>query len=407
MSLVETLANHTTNVPPYLLRLVDLLRESMPEAWKWAASEDFAKDDAEAVRLSLLRSTVRLDRETHQTIYGLVETALERLGLEITATIYQQQNPVGWNAAAVPLDDSAHIILQGNLAKELAEKELLAVLAHEIGHVLLWKINKGQFRIAARLLEALSADTSATNAHLESARLSRVYTEVFCDRVSQKVVDDPSVVISALLKTGTQASTVDVDAYRKQAEEVLSASKPGTNDPTHPELSVRVIALQSWVDNQNDIEPKIEKLIEGQPELLQLDLIGQMEAGKLTRRVLDAIFRHKWFHTEAALAHAKLFFDDYVPAACESEQLDALADQIGQSSKSIQQYVAFLLLDFATTDRDLEDVPLAAAMELAQRFSLTDVFQDSARKELKLRVKQLQDLDKQKESLLSQAGSHD
>ncbi|NND98169.1 MAG: M48 family metalloprotease [Pirellulaceae bacterium] len=403
--MTSTDQDDSTAIPPFLTEIAEHLQKTMPDAWQWAASEDFAHQDIEAIRLDLLRTTIRLDRESNRRVYDLADQVVDKLHLNVPVTLYQLQNPINWNAAAVPLPAHAHLLFEGPLLRELGDSELTAVLAHELGHFLLWQIDDGKYRITFRLLDALTDDSSVDSTHLESSRLARLYSEVFCDRVAQNVVSDPIVVISSLLKIGTQSSDVDGSAYLQQAAEILSSNDNASEDATHPELFIRARALQLWADQVPDADQAIAAMIQGQPKLDALDLLSQANLATMTRKILDCVFQHRWLRTDAAIAHAKLFFDDYEPSEWTQEQLANLAEEVALSDASIQDYVAYILLDFATTDRDHENLPLAVAMDLAERFSLVEKFHDLAKKELRLRVKQLRDLNQNKREMLEQAGA--
>ncbi len=403
--------DHLDCVPAYLHQIADLLKDQMQDAWQWAASDEIANEDAEAIRLELLRSAIRLDRSSHESCYQIIDSVTDRLGLKTTITLYQQQDPIGWNAAAFPLGDQAHVVFHGPLMSELSEPELTAVLAHELGHVLLWQQDDAKHGIANRLLDSLANDPAAAKSHLETARLAKLYAEVFCDRIAYQIVGDSQFVISSLLKIGTQSSDVNSNEYLAQADEILAAGKSDhSRSSTHPEMYVRAKAIQIWAERDDKRHPAadqtIAELIQGQSELESLDLVTQKELHGLTRRMLDAIFSHRWMRTEAALAHAKLFFDDYQPGDLSSGDWKALSQQIADAPPSIKQYVAYLLLDFATSDRECEDFPLAMALELAHRFSLSDSFQEFAKKEMRLRVKQMRDLNENRTAMLATAAAN-
>lgn len=392
-------------VPAYLQTLASFLQTQMPDAWQWFHSDRFIRDDVESVRLDLLRSTVRIDRETDPRVYGIVDSVAAILDLNIPVTLYQVQNPHGWNAAAMPVTDHAHLLIEGPLLKEFDDRELTAVLAHELAHVLLWRMDDRRHRTTLRLLDALCGDAGVAEAHLESARLSRLHTEVFCDRVACHIVGNPLPTIASLIKVGTQSSTVDPKAYLKQADEIFAAGKVKSDQVTHPELYIRARALKLWFDTAENLDETITRMIEGEVELDRLDLIRREKVSELARRAIDAILRHDWLRTDAAIAHAKLFDDKYQWRNLSTQELKSLSFKISQQHESIQQFIAYLLLDFATTERELEDMPLAAAIELADRFSISDLFREIARKELKLRVKQWNDLDQTKTELLAKAGT--
>ena len=106
--------------------------------------------------------------------------------------------------------------------------------------------------------------------------------------------------------------------------------------------------------------------------------------------------------TEPVLAHARLFFEDYVPPEDLLEDL-ALADDLRTDDRPMQDYYGYVLLDFVTADRDLEELPLAAALVLAEKLGLKDRFTEIAKRELRLRKKQLETIDQDKEELLAKA----
>ena len=390
-------------VPGYLSTLASFLQSQLPDAWQWFHSDRFTSDDVESVRLDLLRSTVRIDRDKNDRVYRIVDAVATKLELDVQVTLYQVQNPTGWNAAAMPVTDHAHLLIEGPLLKEFGDEELTAVLSHELAHVLLWRIDDRRHRTTLRLLDALCDDAGATEAHLESGRLCRLHTEVFCDRVACHIIGNPLPAIASLIKVGTQSSDVDPQAYLRQADEIFAAENVKSDQVTHPELHIRARALKLWSDKAPNLDQVISQMIMGDVELDRLDLIQRDKLGELTLRTMDAILRHEWLRTDAALAHTRLFDDQYQWKRLSMKDLKSLAFKISKQHESVQQFIAYLLLDFATTERELEDLPLAASMELAERFKISDRFREIARKELKMRVKQWNALDETKLDLLAKA----
>lgn len=63
------------------------------------------------------------------------------------------------------------------------------------------------------------------------------------------------------------------------------------------------------------------------------------------------------------------------------------------------------MLDFVTADRELEQMPLAAALHLGERLGLKDRFAEIAMKELRLTKKQVGRLDQEKAPLLEKAAN--
>ncbi|MDB6037751.1 MAG: hypothetical protein JWM99_1592, partial [Verrucomicrobiales bacterium] len=84
---------------PYHFELRDYLKAQERELWNWFASTRAQADYTENLRLELLKSTYRLDPETHAELYRGVEDAKARLDLDISVTVYQAQNSPQINAA--------------------------------------------------------------------------------------------------------------------------------------------------------------------------------------------------------------------------------------------------------------------------------------------------------------------
>jgi hypothetical protein len=82
----------------------------------------------------------------------------------------------------------------------------------------------------------------------------------------------------------------------------------------------------------------------------------------------------------------------------------ALADDLRTADAAMQDYYCFVLLDFVTADRDLEELPLAAALGLSEKLGLRDRFAEIAQRELRLRKKQLEKIDDDKQRLLAAVG---
>ena len=89
------------------------------------------------------------------------------------------------------------------------------------------------------------------------------------------------------------------------------------------------------------------------------------------------------------MGHAKLHFPDLVPNL--SEDITLVAD-LCESGSLLKDYFAFLLLDFAHVDRELEDVPLAAALRWAENLGISSHFEKLVSKELGIKTRELNKL---------------
>ncbi len=139
-------------------------------------------------------------------------------------------------------------------------------------------------------------------------------------------------------------------------------------------------------------------MIEGADTLDELDLIGQSRLARATRRLLEYLLNPPWFQTPAVLGHAKLFFDDLQPAPTRNP---ALLEDLKFSGRGLREYVGYVLLDFATADPDLDELPLAAALELARELELSAYFETLVSKELKIKARDLKRIKEKATELLA------
>ena len=396
------LAAATECLLPYQTGVRDYLKRAESEVWQWFASNRVREEQAESVRFELLKTTYRLKPELEPHLYEVASSVAQALDLSWPITIYQAQTPEGLNAHLVYLPDAIHLVLQGPIAAKLSTSELRALFAHELGHVLLYQLCEGELLLADEVIAAMSLDRSADASHFATARLFALYKEIFCDRIALHAVGSPADVIASLVKTTTGLDQVDATAYLEQAAEILQRGATGTEGLTHPEMYIRARALELWQRQGAAANPEIAQLIEGTSKLDGLDLLAQQEVMKRTRRLLDVLLAPEWVRTDLTMAHARLFFDDYqVPATVAP--VASLATEFAQLDESLRDYYCYILLDFATVDRELEEAPLAHALVLADELGLHKRFSELALKELRLRKKQLEQIDKQRDELIAKA----
>jgi Zn-dependent protease with chaperone function len=395
---------------PYQLALRDYLRDNEREIWNWYAAHSVSPEHAEATRLDLLKSTYRIERESQPELYSAAEEVARKLRLDAPITIYQAQNAVTPNASVALLPSEAHIILQGAVASKLTPTEMQALLAHELGHLVLWRVENAELLMVDQILAALLHDAAHSGSHRASARLFWLYNEISCDRAALEAVGDPLVVISMLMKIETDSAAVSAESYLRQAQEIFARGTQRTAETTHPEAFIRARAVQLWHDKDPQANSEIERMIEGPLSLGTLDLMRQKKVHEMTRSLIDAFLVEPWMRTERVLSHARLFFDDYQPPAPGAKQRKdpesietALAGQLAGADKSIHDYVSFVLLDFVTIDQDLEELPLTWALSLCESLGIKEQFSDIARSELSLKKKQFEKLEAAKEEMLAKA----
>lgn len=374
---------------PYHREVRDYLKSSERELWNWFTTARGKENYAEELRLSLLKATYRLSRESHPELYGMVEAAKTGLGFDTPVTLYQSQGTGAPNAAIYCLPGEAHIVMSGSIATLLDVEELTSVFGHELAHHFLWSTESEEYLIADRVLNAVTNDSRAHAVHHETARQYRLHTEIFADRGAAQVTQNLSKAVAALVKSMTGLTQVSGDSYIEQATEIFAKEDVKTAELTHPESYIRAHALALWTRQGEAANDSIRRLIEGKLELQSLDLIGQSRVTELTRRFIAELLRPGWFQSTAVMGHAKLYFPNIVPNSSEDT---TVTTDLCESGSLLKDYFAFLLLDFAHVDRELEDVPLAAALHWAENLGISSHFEKLVSKELGIKTRELNKL---------------
>jgi len=288
------------------------------------------------------------------------------------------------------------------------------VLAHEMLHFCLldgWS----DYLTASQVLAAMTNDADATISHAASERLFQLYTEVYCDRGALAAPSGAPgaggnlrAAITALVKLETGVTDISAESYLRQTDEIFAKGHPVTEGVTHPEAFIRARAIQLWAERPEDAgaraeaESELAKIIEGPLSLESLDLLGQVKLARLTERLIGQALRPAWLRTEPMLAHARLFSEDFGPADGPDA---ALKDDLAAGDEKLADYYAYVLLDFAAADRDLEEAPLAAMLLASDELGLGERFRRIAVKELHLRKKQFEALEAQAGRIVEKAAA--
>jgi hypothetical protein len=318
-----------------------------------------------------------------------------RLGIDAPLTIYQSHSSGEMNASLAYIPSEVHLVLHGPVLTALSPLELDAVLAHELSHFLLYHKWDGDFVVTSEVVRALAGDGSAETCHRETARLLRLYEEIYADRGSLLVTGDLTASVAALIKLHTGLPEVSVESYFRQAEEIFSTSRESSNQLSHPEPYIRARALQLWQTHSEAAELEISRMIEGRAALDTLDLIGRRNMAQSTRRLISRLLAPRWLHTELLLSHARQFFDDF--AAGEEQPVTAggafFDDDIGTVDASLIDYFCYVLLDFAVADQNIHDLALSAAFVTSRQVGMGSRFSEIAAKELGLPKKRFAKLE--------------
>jgi hypothetical protein len=277
---------------------------------------------------------------------------------------FKQQRKI-WDFFAIAGTGSASF--QPDTQKPGEEEELVeeeAFIAHTSARAQLLSLADGELEVTDRIITAIAANDSSTPSYRETARLFRLYTEIYCDRGALVVLGDITPVINMLLK-------------------VAPAEAP-----------VRTQALRCWFEKKEAAEPEIARMIEGLPELDRLDIFSQKELADLTQDVLLYYLGPKWFQSALVIRLARQYFPDLFgeqpvvreerPASRGNQPAlspEQIAAKIAAAHPSVKEYFAWLLLDFARVDPSLKEGSSGRAMQLAEEMQLSAVYDGIAKKE--------------------------
>lgn len=221
-----------------------------------------------ALRVICMASAVKVTPSHCPDLHAKLQIACTTLGVDMP-DLYIQQNPIV-NAFTFGVERHM-IVLHSSLIERLTDEEILAVIAHEVGHIHAQHV---LYLTAARLFEALANASLARllpgseiikfiiSAGINSALLAwSRRAELSCDRAALLVVQDPHVIGRTMMKLcgGTFASKIDYELFLEQAREfekdydekaldrfwadIISAGM------THPFPVWRVSEILKWIDS--------------------------------------------------------------------------------------------------------------------------------------------------------------
>jgi len=377
------------NPLPYHQKVKDHFKKQT-KTWEYFSVPTNKEEQLQLFKKELLKNSYKFDPVTDTNIYEKLSLAKERLALEnLAVTVYQAQYTDELNASIVYLNNEAHIVFSGPIIRLLNDEELLAVLAHELTHVKLYSMLGGELEVADRIITAIANNFNSEPSYFETARLFRLYTEIFCDRGAYSVLGQTGPAITSLVKVSTGLDKVSAESYLKQANEIFAGEEGiKTAGVSHPENFIRVRALELWHEKKEAAEEEIIKMIEGMAHIDQLDIFKQKELADLTRRVLQLFLKPKWMQSGLVMGHVREFFPDFL-LLDDAVLNEKLVEEIMNLHTSVKDYFAYLLLDFALLDPALEDIPSGWSFQFAEDLQLRESLDAIVKKELRLSDKKL------------------
>jgi Zn-dependent protease with chaperone function len=220
-----------------------------------------------AMRVNFMASSVKITPTQYPDLHAKLQVACTTLGVDMP-DFFLQQNPLV-NAFTFGMERHV-IVLHSALIERLTDEEILAVIAHEVGHIHAQHV---LYLTAARLFELLMKvgmsaipggeiakfilNTTVSSALLAWARRA----ELSCDRAALLVVQDPHAVGRTMMKLagGSFASKLDYDEFLEQGREFKKQCDENQLDnfwaniinagQTHPFPIWRVSEIIDWYES--------------------------------------------------------------------------------------------------------------------------------------------------------------
>jgi Peptidase family M48 len=362
----------------YHSNLVSYLKSDERDVWEWSLSADVRKLQADEMRDAMLRQTYRLEPEAHPDAYAACKTAMDHLGIDAPATLYQAADGM-MNAALCFIPGEVHLIFYGPVLEKLNLEELLALMGHELAHYVLWTADDGAYYNASRILDHALSYRDASPSHQETARLFSLHTELFADRGAALVTNGTSAAISVLVKIMTGLASIDPASYLRQAEE-LDTKSDTSDGHSHPETFVRVRALDQWWRKDAGLDDWIEKRICGPISIEALDLLRQQELGRLTRSFLAKLVADMGIQSAEVLTQVRRFFPNFQEGEDALDLQSISGERIDDATRG---YFISLMFDCAMADADARDEIMLTCAKAAKSIGADELFVAALKRDLK------------------------
>lgn len=374
----EEQSQRTLEPLPYQQHVVAYLQRAEAHAWDWSASDTLGSE-AEDIRDTMLRDTYRLEPTSHARVFEACRTAMARLRIDAPFTLYQAQDG-SMNASLVYVPGEIHLVFFGPILEKLDEAELLSLMGHELSHYLLWSMGEREQYRASRVFDHALSYPDAKPSHRETARLLSLHTELFADRGAAIAAGEPGPAIAVLVKVMTGLTSVDPQAYLRQAQE--AEAKGGRSQGlSHPEAYLRARALQLWWAGDLGLEAWLEQHLHGPLSIEALDLLGQEKLTRLTRAFLARVMAEIEQGSDEIATQLRAVFPDF--GRQDEPVLDLAEIGAGRIDDATRDYFIALMFDLAMADSDATDAVMLVAAKTAAEIGAVERLTGALRRDLK------------------------
>ncbi|MBE9097555.1 M48 family metallopeptidase [Tychonema sp. LEGE 07203] len=222
--------------------------------------------------LENLASSVRVGENQLPHLHQLLVDACKTLDLEVPQ-LYVRQHPMPNAYTFAMRGRQPFVVMHTSLIDLLADEEVKAVIAHELGHL---KCEHGVYLTLANLIVLAAGQISPLGTVLAQGLQAQMLewlrcAEFTCDRAALLATQDPRVVASLLMKLAggspTLAPKLNVDEFLAQARayDDLSSTELGemlkqaqTSQLSHPVPVLRAREIDRWASSK-DYESLLDK----------------------------------------------------------------------------------------------------------------------------------------------------
>jgi Zn-dependent protease with chaperone function len=221
-------------------RPVSLAIEATTRLWKSAAKDD------------LLEGATRATDQEVPQLYRAQQAAAVALGLA-SPPVYALPAGSSIRAQALGTDDDCTVLVGSEVMDSLSERELVALVGHELGHVQNNHVLYGTALYYLQHSSVLFVRWIVQPAVMTLQAWSR-RAEITCDRAALIATRDLDATLSAMVKVAlgpAKAAEIDVAEYlRKLTETERGVGKYAEIFHSHPYLPKRAQALELFADSQ-------------------------------------------------------------------------------------------------------------------------------------------------------------
>ena len=393
--------------------LTQTLRSMEPDTWNRLQQREKTELRYGWLKNEALKTASAILRNDAPEMYRGIDLACERLGVEEQVTASRVEGIETPSCQVIRVSDRIDLVLTGDVEELLNSNEFLALVGRQLGQVHLWQAQDGGVWVAEQILSTTCQEPNASESWHETLRLHHLYSEIYCDRWAYRAAEDFHAVVASIQKLSLDDALCEPATILDKVNKALGlAGSEATSDmalpdiPELPDIQIRALAIDWWYRGSEGFDEQLVDLVEGREDLSGLSLLKQGHWQRWTRDALVHLLKPAWRRTRLTLNHAGLFYSGNDLPESAQQSVESLDRQIRSASESMREYACYLLLDFSMCDSQIKEVALAQALEWAQRWGCESLFQEIARRELRLRKSQVDALLNEAATILAEAERH-